>query len=90
MKQQMAMKKQTDRKNTGQRGAKTQLSARARDSLPQLQRTLGNHGVLRRYPGVVQAKLTIGQPNDRYEQEADRMADLVMRMSEPEMWRAPT
>ncbi|MFC1749591.1 DUF4157 domain-containing protein [Pseudomonadota bacterium] len=30
-----------------------------------------------------QTKLTIGQPNDRYEQEADRVADRVMRMSEP-------
>ena len=27
----------------------------------------------------IQAKLKIGQPNDRYEQEADRMADLVVR-----------
>jgi len=28
-----------------------------------------------------QAKLTIGQPNDKYEQEADRVADQVMSMS---------
>jgi len=28
----------------------------------------------------VQPKLTIGQPNDQYEQEADRMADQVMSM----------
>jgi hypothetical protein len=33
--------------------------------------------------GMVQPKLTIGQPNDRYEQEADRVADQVMRMPEP-------
>jgi hypothetical protein len=32
--------------------------------------------------GLVQPKLTIGQPNDRYEQEADRVADQVMRMPE--------
>ncbi len=31
----------------------------------------------------VQTKLTIGQPHDRYEQEADRVADQVMRMPEP-------
>lgn len=31
----------------------------------------------------VQAKLVVGQPNDRYEQEADRVADLVMRTPEP-------
>lgn len=33
--------------------------------------------------GVIQPKLTIDQPNDKYEQEADRVADQVMRMPEP-------
>jgi hypothetical protein len=31
---------------------------------------------------VVQPKLTIGEPNDKYEQEADRVADAVLRMPE--------
>ncbi len=31
-------------------------------------------------PATVQPKLTIGQPNDRYEQEADRVAEQVMSM----------
>lgn len=31
----------------------------------------------------VQAKLTVGQPDDPYEQEADRMAEQVMSMPEP-------
>jgi len=35
----------------------------------------------------VQATLTIGQPNDKYEQEADRVADEVMRMPEPGVQR---
>ena len=35
----------------------------------------------------IQAKLTIGQPNDRYEQEADRVAEQVMRMPEPKVQR---
>lgn len=35
----------------------------------------------------VQAKLTIGQPNDNYEQEADRVADQVMAMSDPKLQR---
>lgn len=36
-------------------------------------------------PGLpVQAKLTVGAANDRYEQEADRVAGQVMRMAEPE------
>jgi len=34
-------------------------------------------------PAPMQAKLTISQPGDRYEQEADRVADRVMSMPEP-------
>ncbi|MEH2152865.1 eCIS core domain-containing protein [Nostoc sp.] len=30
-----------------------------------------------------QAKLTVGEPNDKYEQEADRIANQVMRMASP-------
>jgi len=33
----------------------------------------------------IQAKLTIGQPNDKYEQEADKIADQVMRMSDADV-----
>jgi hypothetical protein len=33
---------------------------------------------------IVQAKLRIGAPNDKYEQEADRIANQVMSMLEPE------
>ena len=43
-------------------------------------------------PGAVQAKLTIGQPNDQYEQEADAVADkVVQRLSknEPSQPHAP-
>ena len=36
---------------------------------------------------TLQPKLTIGQPNDKYEQEADRVADEVMRMPEPGVQR---
>jgi hypothetical protein len=32
---------------------------------------------------VIQAKLSVNQPGDRFEQQADRMADAVMRMPEP-------
>ena len=35
----------------------------------------------------IQAKLTIGQPNDKYEQEADRVADTVMSMPDPALQR---
>lgn len=57
-----------------------------------LQRTIGNKAVQRLLKevgsqqsavgGHVQAKLRIGQPNDIYEQEADRVAEQVMRMPE--------
>lgn len=40
--------------------------------------------------GVMQPKLIVSQPQDRYEQEADRVADLVMRMPEPDIRRKPT
>jgi len=48
-----------------------------------LQRTAGNQAVSRLMrSGALQAKLRIGQPGDIYEQEADRVADAVMRMPE--------
>ena len=46
-----------------------------------LQQTHGNRYVQRVVSGI-QAKLRIGQPGDVYEQEADRVADAVMRMPE--------
>jgi hypothetical protein len=36
---------------------------------------------------MLQPKLKIGAPNDKYEQEADRVADQVMRMPEPQVQR---
>jgi hypothetical protein len=47
-----------------------------------LQQTHGNRYVQRVVSGI-QAKLVVGQPGDKYEQEADRVADAVMRMPEP-------
>jgi len=38
----------------------------------------------------IQAKLKIGDPNDKYEQEADRVADQVMRMPEPNIRLKPS
>ncbi len=63
-------------------------------SLPaflEMQQTLGNQAVQRLYrAGVLQAKLKIGAPGDKYEQEADRVADQVMRMPEPIVRRQAT
>ena len=55
-----------------------------------LQRTAGNQAVSRLMKsGALQAKLRIGQPGDKYEQEADQVADAVMRMPEPGVQRQP-
>ena len=54
--------------------------------LSALQQTHGNWYVQRVVTGI-QAKLKIGQPGDMYEQEADRVADAVMRTAEPEVQR---
>lgn len=37
----------------------------------------------------IQTKLKIGEPGDKYEQEADRMADEVMRMPDPALQLKP-
>jgi len=49
-----------------------------------LQRTIGNQAVQRMIKsGTLQTKLKISQPVDKYEQEADRVSEQVMRMPEP-------
>ncbi len=56
-----------------------------------LQKSIGNQAVQRLFKsGVLQAKLKIGNPNDIYEKEADRVADQVMRMPEPVVQAKPT
>jgi hypothetical protein len=58
------------------------------DRVLQLQRTAGNQAVQRLMKSrALQAKLRIGQPNDIYEQEADRVAEQVMRMPDPILQR---
>lgn len=62
------------------------------DHILYLQRTIGNQAVLKLLErsgvnnqglgAVIQTKLIVGQPNDIYEQEADRVAEQVMRMPE--------
>jgi hypothetical protein len=55
----------------------------------QLQQTKGNQAVQRLLRSrAIQAKLAISQPGDIYEQEADRVADHVMRMPDPGIQRA--
>jgi hypothetical protein len=48
-----------------------------------LQRAIGNQAVQRLFrSGALQAKMKIGQPNDIFEREADRIADLVTQRPE--------
>lgn len=60
------------------------------DYVLRLQRTAGNRAVQRLFNSEIQAKLKIGPPNDIYEQQADRVADEVMRMPEPGIRLRPT
>lgn len=56
-----------------------------------LHRTIGNQAVQKLMKsGKLQAKLRIGAPGDIYEQEADRVAEQVMRMPEPEALKNTT
>lgn len=75
-------------KTQAKKGAKTdtaksptQLRPQSVSQLAQLHKQFGNQAVQRLLQSKqIQAKLTIGAPNDIYEQEADRVADQVMRM----------
>jgi ankyrin repeat protein len=54
-------------------------------SVPNLSKFLDkNRKPLVSRPPLIQTKLTINQPGDEYEKEADRVAEQVMRMPEPE------
>ncbi len=65
-----------------QRAKLNPISLNADDVLT-LQETIGNRAASRMLAGQratqVQAKLTIGQPRDKYEQEADRVASQVVK-----------
>jgi hypothetical protein len=61
------------------------------DPILRLQQTIGNQAMGRLlHAGVIQAKLKIGRPDDRYEQEADQVAEQVLRMPAPVVQRKPT
>lgn len=67
-----------------QRESKLAAWATPLHPLLRLQQTVGNQGVGR----LLQAKLKIAQPEDRYQQEADRVAEQIMRMPAPRLQRA--
>ena len=66
-------------------------SSSAGHPLLELQRSIGNQAVQRliRSP-YIQARLQISKPGDPFEHEADRVADTVMRMAEPQSTQEET
>lgn len=70
--------------NSGSQSQRTKRFEATQSPMDQIlffQRTIGNQAVQRLFKsGHLQAKLKIGAPNDSYEQEADRVAEQVMRM----------
>ena len=58
--------------------AKAERAQRYVQILLALQRTYGNASVQR----LIQCKLSVSQPGDPYEQEADRVAEAVTQVSE--------
>jgi len=76
--------KQSNSNSQVRRSERLQSMDTPLDRILFLQRTAGNQAVSRLMrSGALQAKLKIGQPGNKYEQEADRVADAVMRMLEP-------
>jgi hypothetical protein len=62
--------------------------AARKQNMARLQRAYGNQAVLRMLAlsrPAIQPKLVVNQPGDAYEQEADRVADQVMRMPDPSL-----
>ncbi len=78
--------KTSDRQPSATIAPKTLLvSPTAAHPLLKLQRQIGNRAVAQQ----LQAKMTVGKPNDTYEQEADRVANTVMRMPDPIVQQQP-
>ena len=82
------MRSQTSKTQKSAKAApvRSQRSTKPQYSHPvmQLQKKIGNQAVQRLLQSrQIQAKLTVGAANDKYEQEADRVADQIMRTPEP-------
>ena len=78
--------------NSSSQANKTNVSPLTNSPIDQisfLQRTVGNREVERLLKsGVIQAKLTIGQAGDVYEQEAHRLSEQVISMPETQLRRS--
>jgi len=65
-----------------------QSAAPEKNQVLQLQRRIGNRALQRLLQGTIQTKLTVNEPGDDYEREADHVAQQVMSMRTPEVRRA--
>lgn len=72
------------RSNHVQRSTQRTRAVHSTPPAARLQQTIGNRAVGR----MVQAKLKVGAPDDKYEQEADRVAEQVVSMPEPSSGQA--
>ena len=68
------------------RGQPLELAARVCTE-PRFDHDLSRVPVRTAAPMMIQAKLSIGQPGDKYEREADRVADMVISMPDPGVQR---
>ena len=67
--------------SANQRQRKAARSGSPNHTVQAFQQSIGNQALQRLIDSrYIQAKLHVGAPGDQYEQEADRMADTVMRM----------
>jgi len=73
----------SERSHAGTISSHAKSRLQTEDNLNKDLGSLGNLALQRLFQsGAIQAKLQIGQPGDPFEQEADRVADQVIRMSE--------
>lgn len=72
-------------------GSQPKSALSPQDHLHQLHSHYGNRAVQRMYASrILQARLKVGRSNDKYEREADNIADRVMSMTIPQIRRKPT
>src|SRR5258708_743801 len=81
---QIAQPQRADVRSRSRRTSSPTATIGALPPIHRLQRAMGNRRMERWFRGgAIQAKLAVNLPGDEYEREADRVADQVMRMSEP-------
>jgi hypothetical protein len=81
----------TDKPATGSSRVEAQHRHSSQMSLYRMHSIFGNRGVQGMYEsGAFQAKLSMGKPGDKYEEEADRVSNQVMRMPDSKVRLKPT